>query len=116
MRFRAALFRSTLAWLAAGVGLAHAKAEADHGGIHMPFGSIWPFVASFGPLIVAVGVTFFAAKTTPGMGPKLALSLIGGVVTFIGIYFWSLEGNEGYHLHLDKDGKVIEDDHHKAKH
>ena len=95
---------------------AHAKAEADHGGIHMPFGSIWPFVASFGLLIVAVGVTFFAAKTTPGMGPKLALSLIGGVVTFIGIYFWSLEGNEGYHLHLDKDGKVIEDDHHHAKH
>lgn len=28
MRFRAALFRSTLAWLAAGVGLAYAKAEA----------------------------------------------------------------------------------------
>jgi cytochrome c oxidase subunit 1 len=30
----------------------------------------------------------------------------------VGIYFWSLEGNEGYHLHLDKDGKPIADDKH----
>ena len=93
----------------------HAKAEADHGGIHMPFGSIWPFVASVGLLIAAVGITVFEAKAGPGIGPKLGVSLVGGIVTFIGIYFWSLEGNEGYHLHLDKDGNVIEDDHH-AKH
>ena len=86
-----------------------AKEEEAHGGIHMPFGSIWPFVAALGMLIVAVGATCFTTKVEPGIGPKLALTLIGGAVTLIGIYFWSLEGNEGYHIHLDKDGKATED-------
>ncbi len=96
------------------------KAETDHGGIHMPFNSIWPFVASFGLLIVGVGSTAFEAKwDVPGIHWKLGLSLLGGLVTLIGIYFWSLEGNEGYHLHLDKDGKPVKghgDDHGHAKH
>ena len=92
----------------------HAKAEDAHGGIHMPFGSIWPLVASLGLLIGAVGITVFDARQGPGIGPKLGLSLIGGAVMFVGIYFWSLEGNEGYHLHLDKDGKPVDDPH--AKH
>ena len=92
---------------------AHAKAEEEHGGIHMPFGSIWPFVASMGLLIGAFGITFFTASAAPGIGPKLGFSLLGGVIMFIGIYFWSLEGNEGYHLHLDKDGKPV--DEHAAK-
>ena len=92
----------------------HAKAEDAHGGIHMPFGSIWPLVASLGLLIGAVGITVFDARQGPGIGPKLGLSLIGAAVMFVGIYFWSLEGNEGYHLHLDKDGKPVDDPH--AKH
>ncbi|MCE2862977.1 MAG: hypothetical protein RIR76_3227 [Verrucomicrobiota bacterium] len=86
-----------------------AKAEEAHGGIHMPFGSIWPFVASMGLLVVAIGVTCFDSNPAPGIHAKLGLTLIGGVITFVGIYFWSLEGNEGYHLHLDKDGKPVED-------
>lgn len=93
----------------------HAKEEEAHGGIHMPYGSIWPFVAAFGMFIVAIGATCFVTKTEPGIGPKLALSLIGGTVTLIGIYFWSLEGNEGYHIHLDKNGKATED-HGHGKH
>ncbi|MEY4939841.1 MAG: hypothetical protein RIQ93_1576 [Verrucomicrobiota bacterium] len=87
----------------------HAKAEDAHGGIHMPFGSIWPLVASLGLLIGAIGITVFESRQGPGVGPKLGLTLIGGVVMLVGIYFWALEGNEGYHLHLDKDGKPIED-------
>jgi cytochrome c oxidase subunit 1 len=96
------------------------KAEEAHGGIHMPFNSIWPFVASFGLLIVGIGSTAFEAKwDVPGIHWKLGLTLLGGLVTLIGIYFWSLEGNEGYHLHLDKDGKPVKghgDDHGHAKH
>jgi len=96
------------------------KAEEAHGGIHMPFNSIWPFVASFGLLIVGIGSTAFEAKwDVPGIHWKLGLSLLGGLVTLVGIYFWSLEGNEGYHLHLDKDGKPVKghgDDHGPAKH
>jgi cytochrome c oxidase subunit 1 len=75
----------------------------------MPYGSIWPFVASLGLLVLAIGLTCFESDWSPGIHAKLGLSLIGGAITFIGIYFWSLEGNEGYHLHLDKDGKPVED-------
>jgi len=89
----------------------HAKAEEDHGGIHMPYGSIWPFVASFGLLIGAIGITAIPANPEPGIHLKLGLCLVGATVMFIGIYFWSLEGNEGYHIHLDKDGNVIHEDH-----
>ena len=34
----------------------HAKDEEAHGGIHMPYGSIWPFVASLGLLVLAIGL------------------------------------------------------------
>ena len=91
-----------------------AKAEADHGGIHMPNQSIWPFVASVGLLIVGVGATYFESDWSPGIHAKLGTVLVGGLVTFIGIYFWSIEGNAGYHLHLDEKGNPIEDKH--AKH
>lgn len=87
----------------------HAKEEDAHGGLHMPFGSIWPLVCSVGVLIGAIGVSAFSPSPDMFIGPKLGLSLIGGLVMFIGIYFWSLEGNEGYHLHLDKDGKPVEE-------
>ncbi len=100
----------------------HAKAEDAHGGIHMPFGSIWPFVTSVGVLIGAVGISAFNQIGDPGtegywtlalgsfvLGPKLGLSVLGGLIMFVGVYFWSLEGNEGYHLHLDKDGNPVKD-------
>ncbi len=90
----------------------HAEEEDAHGGLHMPFGSIWPFVCSLGVLIGAIGVSAFSPSPDMFIGPKLGLSLIGGFVMFVGIYFWSLEGNEGYHLHLDKDGKPVEEPHH----
>ncbi|MBL9202631.1 MAG: cytochrome c oxidase subunit I [Opitutaceae bacterium] len=93
----------------------HAKAEEAHGGIHMPFGSIWPFVTAMGLFVISIAVTMMNSNPEPGIHARLATTLVGFLIAFIGIYFWSLEGNEGYHLHLDKDGKVIEDDHH-AKH
>ena len=92
-----------------------AKAEAAHGGIHMPFGSIWPLVASLGLLVVAIAVTVLESNPAPGIHARLGTTLVGFLITFVGIYFWSLEGNEGYHLRLDKDGNVIEGDH-SAKH
>jgi cytochrome c oxidase subunit 1 len=92
----------------------HAKAEESHGGIHMPYGSIWPFVTSVGLLIGSFAISAMESNPAPGIHAKLATTLVGGAVMFIGIYFWSLEGNEGYHLHLDKDGNPIEDD--KAHH
>ena len=93
----------------------HAKAEDAHGGIHMPNQSIWPFVTSCGILIGAWGVSGIAADPTPGIHMKLGVSLLGGVVMILGAYFWALEGNEGYHLHLDANGNPI-DDGHATKH
>jgi cytochrome c oxidase subunit 1 len=82
----------------------HAKAEAAHGGIHMPFSSIWPFVSACGILVGAIGISVLDHDPRPGFwGTKIAVSIIGGVIMFIGIYFWSLEGNEGYHLHPEED-------------
>jgi cytochrome c oxidase subunit I len=92
----------------------HAKAEASHGGIHMPNQSIWPFITSLGVLIGAWGVSGIAADHTPGIHLKLGVSLIGGTVMILGAYFWALEGNEGYHLHIDENGNIIDDGH--AKH
>ena len=92
-----------------------AKAESAHGGIHMPFPSIWPFVTSCGILIGSIAISALDSNPAPGIHLRLGMTLVGGAVMFIGIYFWALEGNEGYHLHLDKDGKPIEDDGH-AKH
>ena len=92
----------------------HGKAEADHGGIHMPNQSIWPFVASFGLLIVGFGATYFDSDWSPGIHAKLGTVLVGGAVTLIGIYFWAIEGNAGYHLHLDEHGNPVDEKH--AKH
>ncbi|MEO7415253.1 MAG: cytochrome c oxidase subunit I [Opitutaceae bacterium] len=89
----------------------HAKAEDAHGGIHMPNQSIWPFVTSLGVLIGAWAVSGIAADPSPGIHLKLGVALVGGVVMILGAYFWALEGNEGYHIHLDENGKVIEDAH-----
>ena len=81
----------------------HEKAEAAHGGIHMPFQSIYPLIASIGMLIAAIGVTCFDSDWSPGIHLKLGLSLVGGAVMLAGIYLWSLEGAEGYHLHPKDD-------------
>jgi len=69
----------------------------------MPFSSIYPFVASLGVLIAAIGVSAIDSNPAPGIHLKLGLTLIGGVVMFIGIYLWALEGCEGYHLHPEGD-------------
>ena len=87
-----------------------AKAEAAHGGIHMPHQSIYPFVASLGLFIAAIGIAVIDHDPSPGFwGNKIVVSMIGGVVMLAGIYFWALEGNEGYHLHLDDEGNASAD-------
>ena len=70
-------------------------------------------VAATGILVGAGAVSALDSNPTPGLHLKLWLSLVGGVVMFFGIYFWSLEGKEGYHLHLDEHGNPIEDAHPK---
>jgi len=78
----------------------HAKEESAHGGIHMPFQSIWPFFTSCGLLIGGIGVAVIDHDPRPGFwGTKIIVCLAGALVMFISIYFWALEGNEGYHLH-----------------
>jgi len=82
----------------------HAKSEDAHGGIHMPFQSIWPFCASCGILIGAIGVSVIDADPGPGLiGKKLAITLLGGLVMVVSIFLWALEGSEGYHLHLEPE-------------
>ncbi len=83
----------------------HAAAEESHGGIHMPFQSIWPLVASVGALVGGIAACYH----------NLAWSLVGLVILLAGIFLWALEGADGYHIHLDKDGNVIDEDAH-AKH
>jgi cytochrome c oxidase subunit 1 len=83
---------------------AHAKEEAAHGGIHMPHQSIYPFVASVGMLIAGIGISVIDHDPSPGFwGKKIGVTMIGGVVMLAGIYFWALEGNEGYHLHPEDE-------------
>lgn len=93
----------------------HAKEEEAHGGIHMPFQSIYPLIASFGLLILGYAASGMDSNPEPGIHAKLITAIVGGVIFLIGVYLWSLEGADGYHIHLDKDGKIIEEDHH-AKH
>ena len=90
----------------------HAQAEEAHGGIHMPFQSIYPLFAGIGILIGAIGIAVIDADPGPNLvGKKLATCLVGFVVFLSSVYLWSLEGNEGYHLHIDADGHEIPDDH-----
>ncbi len=69
----------------------HAKAEEDHGGIHMPSQSWFPLVAAVGLLI---GALFFVNHLMIG-------AIFGGVIMFLGVYLWAAEGPGGYHIHLD---------------
>lgn len=86
----------------------HAKDDEVHGGIHMPFSSIYPLITSIGILIGAWAVSGMDSSPAPGIHGKLATALAGGIIMFIGIYLWSLEGAEGYHLHIDAEGKPAE--------
>jgi cytochrome c oxidase subunit 1 len=93
----------------------HAKAEDAHGGVHMPFQSIYPFLASFGVLIGAIGTAVVdPADPTqyPGFwGPKIAVTIVGGVIMIVSIFLWAIEGAEGYHMHLDHDGNPVDEAH-----
>jgi cytochrome c oxidase subunit 1 len=80
----------------------HAKEEASHG-IHMPFQSIYPFIASVGILIAAIGISVIDANPAAGIHLKLGLVLVGFTIMFVGIYLWSLEGVDGYHIHPDAE-------------
>jgi cytochrome c oxidase subunit 1 len=83
---------------------AHAKDEEAHGGIHMPHQSIYPFIASLGLLIASVGIAVIDHDPSPGFwGKKIGICMIGGLVMLTGIYLWSLEGTEGYHLHPEDE-------------
>jgi cytochrome c oxidase subunit 1 len=77
----------------------HAAEDEAHGGIHMPFQSIYPFVASLGLFIMGLGVAVI------GHDPhvKIAISGAGFLVMLAGIFLWAHEGNEGYHLHVNKE-------------
>ena len=71
-----------------------AKAEAAHGGIHMPDQSWYPLLAA-GALLVAA---FFFVNH----------GLIGAIacvaVLFAFVFLWAHEGPGGYHIHLDEHG------------
>ncbi|HTB81222.1 MAG TPA: cytochrome c oxidase subunit I [Opitutaceae bacterium] len=82
---------------------AHAQAEASHGGIHMPFQSIYPFFAAVGILIMAVGVAVIDPNPAPGIHLKLGTTFVGFAIMFANIYLWSLEGADGYHIHPDEE-------------
>jgi cytochrome c oxidase subunit 1 len=83
--------------------VAHAKSEASHGGIHMPFQSIYPFFAAVGILIMAVGVAVIDPNPAPGIHLKLGTTFVGFAIMFVNIYLWSLEGADGYHIHPDEE-------------
>jgi|CXWL01.1.fsa_nt_gi cytochrome c oxidase subunit 1 len=88
------------------------RAEASHGGIHMPDQSWYPIIAAFGLLIGAYNmaqlhhpVVMFGNQV---LASHLPLGILGGVILLAACYLWSLEGPGGYHLHLGADGKVTE--------
>ena len=69
----------------------------------MPFQSIYPFIASVGILIAAIGIAVLDANPAPGIHLKLGTTLVGGAIMFIGIYLWALEGAPGYHIHPEPE-------------
>jgi len=73
--------------------------DGAHAGIHMPFQSIYPFTAALGLLVGG----FAVSNMDPGTGHKLIVALIGLAIVVGSIYLWSLEGNEGYHLHPEDE-------------
>ena len=88
----------------------HAKVEDAHGGIHMPFQSIYPFLAGVGILIGSIGTAVIDPASHaqyPGFwGPKIAVTMAGGAIMIVSVFLWALEGSDGYHIHLNDDGSV----------
>ena len=87
---------------------AHMKAEAAHGGIHMPDASWYPLVATIG---LFIGIYNFVQLEQPVVffgsvlfATHLPLTILGGVILFAGCYLWALEGPGGYHIHIDEQG------------
>ncbi|WP_404432778.1 cytochrome c oxidase subunit I [Sutcliffiella horikoshii] len=78
------------------------------GDIHMPNGSILPFIISFGLFIAAFGVLF---KNDYGWG--VPVMIIGLLVTFGAMFFRSIIDDHGYHIH--KEDLLAEDDDKGAK-
>ena len=81
----------------------------------MPFQSIYPLVASVGLFIMGLGVAVVGAPHEFAFMAKLA-DLVGGVahlkitiavtgiaIMIAGIFLWAHEGNEGYHIHPNKE-------------
>nr|WP_197284328.1 cytochrome c oxidase subunit I [Bacillus sp. CHD6a] len=78
------------------------------GDIHMPNGSILPFIISIGLFIAAFGVMY---RTDFTWG--LPLMIIGLLVTFGAMFFRSIIDDHGYHIH--KEDLLAEDDDKGAK-
>ncbi|WP_198508265.1 cytochrome c oxidase subunit I [Bacillus alkalisoli] len=76
------------------------------GDIHMPNGSILPFVISLGLFISAFGILY---KNDYGWG--IPVMILGLVVTFGAMFFRSIIEDHGYHIHkediMDDDDKGV---------
>lgn len=79
------------------------------GDIHMPNGSILPFIISLGLFIAAFGVMY---RTDFAWG--LPVMIIGLLVTFAAMFFRSIIDDHGYHIHKE-DLLAAEDDDKGAK-
>jgi cytochrome c oxidase subunit 1 len=90
----------------------HAKEEAGHGGVHMPSQSWFPIITAAGMLFGgiafgckdAINATFersFHLSADHNWG--ILLAIVGGMITFLGAYFWALEGPGGYHVHPESE-------------
>ncbi|WP_404462120.1 cytochrome c oxidase subunit I [Sutcliffiella horikoshii] len=78
------------------------------GDIHMPNGSILPFIISLGLFIAAFGVMYRADYSW-----GLPVMIIGLLVTFGAMFFRSVIDDHGYHIH--KEDLLAEDDDKGAK-
>jgi cytochrome c oxidase subunit 1 len=78
------------------------------GDIHMPNGSILPFIISFGLFVAAFGVMY---RVEQAWG--LPVMILGLVITFGAMFFRSVIDDHGYHIH--KEDLLAEDDDKGAK-
>ncbi|WP_404802076.1 cytochrome c oxidase subunit I [Bacillus tianshenii] len=78
------------------------------GDIHMPNGSILPFIISFGLFVAAFGVMY---RLDYAWG--LPVMILGLVITFSAMFFRSVIDDHGYHIH--KEDLLAEDDDKGAK-
>ncbi|MGM0837423.1 MAG: cytochrome c oxidase subunit I [Bacillota bacterium] len=78
------------------------------GDIHMPNGSILPFIISFGLFVAAFGVMY---RLDYAWG--LPVMILGLAITFGAMFFRSVIDDHGYHIH--KEDLLAEDDDKGAK-